>query len=57
MKNKTDRMFKIYFVNEKTKGTNVTFIYANTINDVVAYSLNQFGDNFIEAKEYKGYNK
>lgn len=47
-------MYKAFFINEKTKGRNVTFLNAESIEEATLYCLEVFGDNFLEVVKYEG---
>ena len=50
-------MYKVFFINEKTKGRNVAFLNVGSMEEATSYCLKKFGDNFISVETYLGFNR
>ena len=47
-------LYHCYFINEKTKGTNITFIRADSLEIAKEYFEKEFGKNLISVHEGNG---
>ena len=47
-------LYHCYFINEKTKGTNINFVRANSLENAKQYFQKAFGKNLISVHEGNG---